>query len=162
VVAHQVAADDMRVDAAWDVEAAHLASIAARAEDQFGRQGAVVDDVLVVIHVVQEEIDGAHALFEAALDRVPLLGAQHARHQVEGHDLLDALGALIQSEGDAARLKRELGGLLAGSDFGWAKGGQQRSEGAVVGSDGASRLEHLVPERRRIVGRNLMRSLSSS
>ena len=86
----------------------------------------------VVIDVVQEQVERAHALLEAALDLAPLVGGDDARHQVERHDLLDAFGALIDGEGDPARLEREIGGALAPLDFGSAQRRQLAGQRRVV------------------------------
>jgi hypothetical protein len=72
---------------------------------------------LGVVDVVQEQVDGADALLEAMFDRLPLVGAQQTRHHIERHDLFDALGALVERERDAARLERELGGVLPGRNL---------------------------------------------
>ena len=58
-----------------------------------------------MVDVVQKQIQRAHALLEPALDGVPLLRGNDARHQVEGHDFFDALGRLVHGEGNSARLE---------------------------------------------------------
>ena len=53
LVAHDVDAGDVRVDAAGRVDADHLAAEVARAEDELGRDPAVAQDPLVVVDVVR-------------------------------------------------------------------------------------------------------------
>ena len=100
-VAHQVGADDVGVDVLGHVHAHHLAAEVPGAEDQLGRHDFFAQDALVVIDVVQEVVEGGHALGEAALQPVPLGGRDDARDQVEGEDALDAFFLAVDGEGDA-------------------------------------------------------------
>ena len=75
--------------------------------------------------------------------RLPLVGADQARDEVEGHDLLDALGALVDGEGDAAGLERQVGGALPAGDFVGLERGQlagQRARSAAATSPAASNI----------------------
>ena len=67
-IAHQVAADDVGVDAERHVDAAQLAPVARGAEHQLGRHHALLQDALLVVDVVQEQVQRPDALLEAALD----------------------------------------------------------------------------------------------
>ena len=87
-VAHEIAAHHVRVHAERHVHAAQLAAIAARTEHELRRQHAGAQDALPVIDVVEEEVERADALLESARDAVPLVWHDHARDEVEGHDLL--------------------------------------------------------------------------
>ena len=112
-----------------------------------------------MIEVVQEQVERPDALLQAALDVLPLGRRDQARHQVEGHDLLDALGALVDGEGDATRLERQLGRALA---TGHLVGPQQRQSAGhhrVVGADVVRRVEHLVPEVAHVVRQRLRNRL---
>ena len=63
----------MGVDLAGDVEADHLAPEVARAEDEVGGHDPGFEDLLAVVDVGEEQVQRAHALDEAALDRLPLV-----------------------------------------------------------------------------------------
>ena len=55
-----------------------------------------------MVDVVQEQVQRAHALDDAGLQRAPFLGGDHAGDQVEGQDAVDRGGIGIDGEGDAA------------------------------------------------------------
>ena len=150
-IAHEIAADDVRVHAERNVDLAELATVAARAEHELGRDHARAQDALVVIHVVQKEIERAHALLEPALDPRPLIGLDDPRNEIEGHDLLHALRALIHREGDSAHPERQLRRALTSRDVGGAQRREAARERRVVRAHNARRLEHLVPENAGIV-----------
>ena len=91
----------MRVDAARRADAVHDAREVAARDDQPPRHDALADDLARVVDVVDEGVERADALREAALDRDPLLGRDDPRHQVERERTV--LGAVLagQLEGDA-------------------------------------------------------------
>ena len=55
-----------------------------------------------MIDVVQEQVQRAHALDDAGLQRAPFLRGDHARDQVERQDAVDRGRVGIDGEGDAA------------------------------------------------------------
>ena len=82
-VAHEVAAGDVRVDAAGRADAVHGAGEVRAGRDQPPRHEPLADDLARVVDVVDEVVERADPLREAALDRTPFLAAEHARHEVE-------------------------------------------------------------------------------
>ena len=80
--------------------------------DHFGGNGAVLEDFLVVIDVVDEGVERVDALLEAAFDAVPFVRRDDARDQVEGEDAFGAGGVAVDVEGDAQLQQQALGGVL--------------------------------------------------
>ena len=62
---------------------------------------AVAENILRVIDVVQEQIERGDSLDEAALDEVPFLRGNDARHEVERENALRSLVVVVDREGDA-------------------------------------------------------------
>ena len=108
VVADHVHAGHVRVDAAGRVDADHLAHEVARPEEQRARDLPVADDSLLAVDVVEEEVERAHALDQAALEPVPLGAGNHARDQVEREDPLDPLLLAVDREADPLVHERQL------------------------------------------------------
>ena len=100
-VAHEVDAADVRVDAAGNVEADHLAPEVARAEDEIGRHDPGLEDLLAVVDVGEEEVERAQPLHEAALDHLPLVGRDDPRDEVEREDAVGARVVAVDREADA-------------------------------------------------------------
>ena len=82
-VAHQVAAGHVAPDAAGRPDAVRRAREGRPRDHQLPGHDAVPQDLLLVVHVVDEQVDRAHALRETALDGAPLGRRQDARHEVE-------------------------------------------------------------------------------
>ena len=82
-VAHEVAAGDVAVDAAGRADAVRLARERGPGDDQLPRHDAVVDDLAPVVDVVDEAVQRADALGQAALDLRPLGGRDHPRDEVQ-------------------------------------------------------------------------------
>ena len=89
-----------------------LLAVGGRGEDHVGRNDAVLEDLLLVIDVVDERVEGVDALLQAALDVVPFGRRDDARHQVEGEDALGAGRVAVDVEGDAHLQQQALGGVL--------------------------------------------------
>ena len=102
-MAHEVAAGDVRVDAARRADAVDGAGEVRAGGDQPPGHEALADDLARVVDVVDEVVQRADALREAALDRAPFLAAEHARHEVqrEGPFVRGAAVAPLGLEGDA-------------------------------------------------------------
>ena len=114
LVAHQVGAVDVHVGAVGHVDAAHLRAIVLVAQDQLGRNHAVAEDLLVVIDVLQEEVDGGDPLGDAGLDGPPVLLGDDPRDHVERQDAVDGVLLAVDREGDAEAVVFVLGVLGAG------------------------------------------------
>ena len=153
MVADEIASDHVRVHTERRLDETHFAPIAARPEDELRWDEAAPEDLLLVIDVVEEEIEGAHALLEAALDVVPLLRQDDSRNEVERHDLLQTARILIHRECDPTRLEAEVRRALPARDLLGRKRFQPTCERRIVRPHHSRRGEHLVPERGRIVRR---------
>ena len=68
-----------------------------------------LQDLLVVVDVVDERIERAHALLEAALEPRPLVDRQDARHDVEGDQPLGAFVLAVHGERDADAMEQRVG-----------------------------------------------------
>jgi hypothetical protein len=81
--AHDVGADDVGVDVAGRRDADHLVEEGLVLGDQLDRDTAGADDFLAVIDVIEERVDGAHALLDAARQSRPFAPGNDPRHDVE-------------------------------------------------------------------------------
>ena len=61
-----------------------------------------------MVDVLAEQVQRGHALDEPALDRLPLVGGDDARDEVEREDPLDAGVVAVDGEGDALVAKNAL------------------------------------------------------
>src|SRR5579864_903988 len=141
----------MRVDPIGDVQPAHLASIAARANHDFSGNDTLVEDALLVVNVVEEQINGVDALLQSALYDLPFIRPDQPWHQVKRHNLIDAFGTLVHRERYAARYERPFRRLLTTAHFLSAEVRQATRQRDVVGPYDATLLEHFVPESGRVV-----------
>ena len=104
-----------------------------------------------MIDVVEEEVERTHALLQAARHAVPLVGRDDARHEIERHDLLRALGPLVHRERDAAHAKRQLGGTSPSVNLFGAQRGEPTRDGFVLGTWHPWGGEHFVAESAQVV-----------
>ena len=111
LVAHDVDAGDVGVDAAGRVDADHLAPEVARAEHELGRHLPVAQDALAVVDVGEEEVERVHALDHAALDVIPLRARDDARDEVEREDPLEPFLLAVDREADALIEERGVDGV---------------------------------------------------
>src|SRR5258706_1687811 len=100
-VAHQVDARDVRVDAARYLEALDLPHVQAAAEDDLGRDGALLQDQLPAVDVVEEQVQRGQPLFQARLEAPPRGGGDDPGDDVEWEDLLGSLLIRVDGERDA-------------------------------------------------------------
>ncbi len=101
VVAHDVDAGDVGVDAAGHVDALHLGAVLGVAEHLFRRDDAGLENLLLVVDVVDEGVEGADSLLEASLEADPFFERQHTGDDVEGDEALGAFFLAVHGEGDA-------------------------------------------------------------
>ena len=117
MAARDVDAGDVRVHVARHVDPDHLGAELRVALDLLGRHDAGFQDLLAVIDVVDEAVQGRDALRQAALHVAPLGRRDDARDQVERDQALGAraIGVLraIDREGDADAAEDHLGFLAA-------------------------------------------------
>ena len=99
----------MRVDAAGDVDALHLRAVLGVAQHLLRGDDARLQDLLVVVDIVNEGVQGAHALLQAALEPDPLFQGYDARHDVEGDEAFGAFFLAVDGEGDSHPVKKRIG-----------------------------------------------------
>ena len=135
----------MNVDVAGNLDADHLAPVGGAAQHKFGGDDLVLEDLPVVIHIVDKQVEGPDPLLETAFHPFPLVGGDHPRHGVERHDPLDPLVPSINGEGDALLAHREVGQAMPAFDIGGIEIGKPVGDVLVVGADGAAIGDHLIP-----------------
>ena len=131
----------------------HCFSKAAGRRDDVGGDDAVFDDGLVVVDVMNEQVQRADPLLEAALDHVPFGGGHDPRDEIEGKDPLGAGAVAVHVEGDPHVQERALGRLLPAQELAVGHRLEQLDERPGRGSRLGARLEHLVKESIRLVVR---------
>src|SRR5947209_20225703 len=94
------------------VEALALGEVPAGAADDLPGHDSVGHDLLVVVDVVAEGVEGGHPLFQAALDDPPVLRFDDPWHEVERKDALGGTLGSVDVERDPEVQQRRLGGLL--------------------------------------------------
>jgi hypothetical protein len=119
--------------------------------DELARHHAIEQDPLRVIAVVDEVIERADALLEAALDAGEVRGLDDPRHDVEGEDPLRAGLVAVDVERDAHRQERALGGVLAPGELFLGDRAEARGEQLAAGARLAGGLEHLVVRAAEVV-----------
>ncbi len=113
-----------------------------RREHHFARNDAVVQNLLIVIDVVDERVQGVDALLQAALDVIPFVGGDDARNQVEGEDALGPGGFAIDVESDAHLQQQALRRVLIAQQvaFGQRFDGFEQERGVRPRSAAASNI----------------------
>ena len=90
------------------VDALHLGAVLRIAQHLLGGDDAGLEDLLVVVDVVDEGIERAHALLESAFERIHS-SRQDARHDVERDQALRAFLLAVDREGDADAVEQRIG-----------------------------------------------------
>jgi hypothetical protein len=106
--AHDVGADDMRVDAARRPEADHLGQEGDILLDQLARQAAGADDFLLVVDVIEKGVERDDPLLDALGELAPLAAGDDAGDDVEGDELFGRVFMAVDREGDAGLAKNVL------------------------------------------------------
>jgi len=112
-VPNQVRAGDVAPDAAGRIDAAALGAVKRGGVDNLLGDNPVLQNFLIVVNVVNKLVERVDALLEAALDPIPLLGADDARNQVEGENPLRARRISINVESNAHLQEQRFRGALA-------------------------------------------------
>ena len=99
--AHEIDAGDMGIGRLRRGEILHLRAKPLVVQDQHRIDAARADELALMVDVVEEGVDGAHALLQAALEIGPFGGVEDARDDVEGDQPLGVAALLIDGEGDA-------------------------------------------------------------
>ena len=142
--ADDIDAGDVHVDLPRQVEAEHLRTEAGIVQHQCRRDAAGLEDMLLVVDVIEEGVDGAHALADACPHRLPLLGIEDARDDVEGNQPLDPLLAAVDGEGDPQPAEDQVGLLMLFQQPGMGCRIQPFLIGAVGFAHAVTQAVHLV------------------
>src|ERR1700722_8429469 len=101
IVAHDVDACDVRVDAPGHVDALHLRAVLRVAENLFSGNDARVENLLVVVYVVNEGVKRTHPLLQAGLEPNPFFQRHDARHDIERDQAFRTFFLAVDSKGNA-------------------------------------------------------------
>ena len=62
---------------------------------------SLLDDFLLVVDILQEHVEGAHALFQTALQIIPVFLGNDSGHRIKGEKLLVEHALLVNPETDS-------------------------------------------------------------
>ena len=142
--AHQVHAGDVRVDPAGHVHAGHFPPVLRVAQHSLRRNGAGLQDLLVVIDVREKQVERAHALLQPGLQHAPFVRGNDARHDVEWNQSLRSGVFAIHRERDSDTVERAFGLVPFLCNAGAVGTFEPVGECPVMGPDYASRDGHFV------------------
>jgi hypothetical protein len=141
---HEVHSGDVRVDAAGNIDAHHLAAELRVVLDLLRGDLAGLDDLLAVVDVVQEPVQRLDALLEPPREQLPLVARYDVRDDVERDQPLGSGRFSIDGEGDADAVEQEVGRMAVLRDALGRRVGEPLGERLVVLSHRAVAVEHLV------------------
>ena len=144
LVADQVAAGDVHVDAERRLEVDHAQVEGGGGEQHLAGNHPVAHAALRGIDIGEEGVEGAHALDQSGLDRAPFRRGDHARQDREGEDALGAGVVLVDREGDAPGQHLQFRALLSRVDVVDGPRGQPGGELGVGGARLPVPVEHLI------------------
>ena len=87
-----------------------------------------------MVNVVQEQVQRADALFQAAFEQGPFVGRDDARDQVEGKNFLRAAVIVVDRERDALRQEGRVGEGTLALELVLAHALEAFEEGLVMGT----------------------------
>jgi hypothetical protein len=146
VAADQVGAANVNVDVFGHVEIDEFAPKMFAGKDVVCGDDTVLDDLLLVINIVQEEVQGRNPLHQPALQEFPFLGRDDARHQIKGKNPLRPLRVAIDVEGDALAQEGQIDRMPFVGELLGAERLKQSAEMPVMGTDFTALIEHFVEE----------------
>ena len=100
-VTNEIRSIDVAPDATGRIKTNARGPESFRGLDDLERNDLVFDDLLLVVNVVNEEVQGLNALPQPALDPFPILRADQARDEIKWEYLFLSLLFAIDIEGDA-------------------------------------------------------------
>ena len=109
VIADDVDAGDVRIDAAGDIHPLHLRTVLRVAENLFGGDHACPQDLLLVINVMNERVQRPDALLQAGFQAHPFLEGQHPRDDIEGNQALSAFLLAVDGECNTHPVEQGIG-----------------------------------------------------
>ena len=149
--ADDVDAADVGVDVAWHIDAHHFRSELGVLENLFSRDQPVLDDFLVVVHVVDKPVQRRDTLHQPFFHAGPLLGGNDAGDQIKGNQAFAAgpvfILVAIHRKGDADTPKNHFGFGSAGLHRVGRLLGQPALVALVVGSHAGGAGVHFVKHR---------------
>jgi len=96
----------------------HLRAVLRVAENLFSGNHARFENLLVVVNVMDEGVEGADALLQAGFEPNPFFERQDAGYDVEGDEALGAFVLAVHGEGDADAMEQGVGfGALLRQSF---------------------------------------------
>src|SRR5258708_21436047 len=101
MVADQVDAGDVAVDAVRHRKALDLPQVLRAGEHSLRWDRALVEDELAAVNVIEKEVERGQSLLEPRLKAPPGLRRNHARDDVEREDLLSHLAVRVDGGSDA-------------------------------------------------------------
>src|SRR5215475_8313713 len=116
-VTHQISARNMAPDAAWRPQAHTGLEKTFGRLDEKGGDNAVVDDVLGLVDIINEEIEGLNALLQPTLNERPIARFHNARDDIEREDALRPSRITVDVERDPHLQKGMLSSPLAPQEF---------------------------------------------
>src|SRR5262245_18242652 len=112
----------MAPDAPWWPQAhTRLQQTFGRLDDR-GGDNAIVENVLLLIHISNKEVEGLDALLQSTLDEGPVGGFHNTRNDIKGKDALRPSFIAIHIEGDPHVEESLLGSPLAMQEFSLRQG----------------------------------------
>ena len=144
VGAHDVDARHVAVDVLGHGHVLHLGAVLGVEEHLLGRHDARAHDVVVVVDVVDEHVQRAHALLQPLVQPPPLGRGDDARDQVERDQALGAVGVARHREGDADAAEVQIR-LQAARRHGLVRlAGKPLGKGVVMRAHVALGVQHFV------------------
>ncbi len=128
----------------FGMNAAALRPEVGRVGEQLGGEHAVGDDLLFVVDVVDEAVEGDEPLHESALHERPLVAGDHPGDDVERPGAIDVLAVGVHGERDAHRQDLDLGDALELGQFLRSEAVEHRHQGGGDGTRFAVPADQLV------------------
>ena len=146
-VANEVRAAHVAPDAVGGVKTPACGEIGRGGFHELARHDAVREDALRVVEVVEEEVERTGALFEAALEHLPLRGRDDPGNHVEREDFFDAVFVAVDVERAAHVEQRAFGRPLAPEHLSVGDGRERADDESATVARLAGRVEHFVVKR---------------
>ena len=145
-VPYQVDAGDVAVDAVGDGQAFDLPHVEGAAEHDLGRDGALLEDQLAAVDVLEEEVQGGKALLQAGFEAPPGARRDDPRDDVEREHLLGPLLVRVDGEGDPVVPEHLEGQVVPALELGRAQAVEVLVQAPVAWSWLPGGRKHLVIE----------------
>ena len=104
----QIDAGDVRVYAVSQLEAEHRDLVGVVGQHLLGRNDAGFQDVLLVVHVVQEAVEGGDPLAQATRQLLPFRRRDDPRNRVEGNQAFGTGLVAVDGESNADAVEQQV------------------------------------------------------